>query len=83
MSRSCIEPPICAVTTGLGWKGAWLGLQYAVYGMPGSWCVTTEGAELTIHVTKAYVSGLLISLVFSTTSSALKTHFNFFLVEKV
>lgn len=54
-----------------------------MYGVLGSWCVTTEGAELTIHVTKAYVSGLLISLVFSTTLSALKTHFNFFLVEKV
>lgn len=52
--EAIIKPPICVVATGLGWKGAWLGLQNPVCGTLGSWCVSTEGAELTIHVLKAY-----------------------------
>lgn len=45
--------PICTVATSLGWKETWLGLQHAVHGALGSWCVTTEGAELSIYVIEA------------------------------
>lgn len=39
--------------TGLGWKGAWLELQHTVCCTLGSWCVTTQHAELTVHAIKA------------------------------
>lgn len=39
--------------TGLGWIAAWLELQHTIRGTLGSWCVTTQPAELTVHAITA------------------------------
>lgn len=56
---SCVEPPIYAAATGFGWKGALVGLQHAVWGTLGPWCVTHRGGWASpAFVTEAYVSEL-------------------------